>query len=402
MIQLPKAIGQLKNLRVFNASKNQLESIPDTLTCLKKLKAVNFSQNKLTELPKGMGSLPNLVVLILNQNNIHHLPRELANLNDLITLNVSNNPLKTIPAEIATLKTLRKLIAEECPFETEFTYSLVHDPPSLFESCARQMVKQSIPLPASLQHIAEYFKQEKSCSFCYGPYFDACVTRGKFIERTGRQVLALDYKLCCAHWTDEKDRISAMFSTPYYRQNYIPTTEIMVDGLNTPYSPMNNEEQQQQDYFSTIRSSGRQSVPTMSHSPLSNENMLLTTFTPPESLTTHDLTSSRLHLPLRPRSSSTTSASSVLRIHAMHQNISATLRQQQDVLPFATLNGRQSEEANRILHTEEDIEEASSEPIIRRRHSNKKPNSRVIKEGFASLGAKLGRRGGGRDRSETF
>ncbi len=250
--------------------------------------------------------------------------------------------------------------------------------------------------------------------------------RGKFIERTGRQILALDYKLCCAHWSDENDRISAMFSTPYYRQNYIPQeNEISVDGLSTPIT---EEQQQQQDYFSssTIRSSnGRQSsVPISSlSSSCSSESMLLTTFSPPESITPNDMT--RLHLSshrptlassssssqLRPRSSST-SSSSMLRIHAMHQNISATLRQQQQennaihhdntVLPFATLNGRQTEEANRILHypPEEIVEEPEEEEPTTIRRTSKKPNSRVIKDGFASLGAKLGRRG--RDRSETF
>ncbi|CAO3610021.1 unnamed protein product [Mucor hiemalis] len=312
------------------------------------------------------------------------------------------------------------------------------------------MVSQAIPLPVSLQHhhIAEYFKKEQTCSFCYGPFFDSFVTRGKFIERTGRQVIALDYKLCCAHWSDEQDRSLAMFSTPYYRQQLCPAeNEIVVDGLSTPYSPaLGEENSSQQDYFSTIRStsnstlSGRQSVPILanhrsllsspSYSSYSSEDTLLSSFvSTPDSIVDDLPPPSRLNISsqrpslattaslsshLRPRSSST-SSSSMLRIHAMHQNLSAALRQQQQqqdntnhsntLLPFAVLNGRQSEEANRILSpvpSELAAGEGSVEAITAttRSRRNKKPNGRAIKEGFASLGAKLGRRG--RDRSDTL
>lgn len=353
MISLPSAIGQLKNLRIFNASKNQLESIPDTIIGLTKLKAVNLSQNRLSDLPKEIGSLPCLIILILNQNKLTHIPREISNLNDLITLNVSNNPLKSIPAEIATLKSLRKLTAENCDFETEFIYPLTHDPPSLFEICARHISTSKKPLP-SLVHITDYFKKEQTCSFCYGPYFDSFVTRGKFIERTNRQLIALDYKLCCAHWSDENDRISAMFSTPYDRQ---PQPEIVVDGLLTPT-------QEKQDYFGSIRSS--QSCGTLLHEDIP-----------------HESSSS----PLRPRSSSSSSL-----FHNMHQPPLQELANHENfILPFATLNSRQSQQVDHILALEPE------ELPPRRLH--KKPNSRVIKESFAQLGVRLGRKA--RDRSET-
>lgn len=461
MINLPRAIGQLKNLRIFNASKNQLETIPDTITSLKKLKAINLSQNRLTSLPKGLGKLPSLIILILNNNQLTELPREIANLNDLITLNVSNNPLKSIPVEISALKSLRKLIAEDCSFKTEFVHELAHNPHSLFEICARNMVKNKINLPSSLAHphIVEYFKREQTCSFCFGPYFDSYVTRGRFIDRTGRDDIALDYKLCCAHWTDEEDRISAMFSTPYYRQQpSLKDAEIP----SVPTSPVT------EDYFNTMSGGQNPSPSSSAHTLLagySSEDMLLNTLVSPIDDNVHDMPSSSSSLmvpspsypsssssslllppqhqkrqhtfsPLRPRSSSTSSSStsspSILRINAMQhhhqQNASSTLREPPQVpvlrpenLPFASLSGRQSEEADRILarndtNGDESMERSenprttatAATTTINSNSNNKKTNG--IKQGFAQLGARLGRRRGnsnasnnaGRDRSDTF
>ncbi|KAG2195490.1 hypothetical protein INT47_012034 [Mucor saturninus] len=342
MINLPSAIGQLKNLRILNASKNQLESIPDSINSLHKLKAMNLSQNKLTGLPKGIGRLPSLIILILNQNELKQLPREIALLQDLITLNISNNPLKSIPAEIAMLKSLRKLTAENCAFESEFVFPLTHDPPSLFEICARKISTDKIPLPARLGHITDYFKREQTCSFCYGPYFDSFVTRGKFIERTNRQLIALDYKLCAAHWSDENDRISAMFSTPHERQPQVNLQVLEEDGLLTPMEEIDHR----QDYFGSIRSSQ-----TTLHADL-----------PPPTSSSHSL----FHSPLL----------------ASQENL---------ILPFATLNSRQSHQVDQILASE-------PEELSTSRRMHKKPN-RVIKEGFASLSVRLGRRP--RDRSDT-
>lgn len=346
MINLPSAIGQLKNLRILNASKNQLESIPESITSLNKLKAINLSQNKLNQLPKGIGRLPNLIILILNQNELKQIPREIALLQDLITLNLSNNPLKSIPAEIAMLKSLRKLTAENCAFETEFVYPLTHDPPSLFEICARKISMEKIPLPSRVGHITEYFKREQTCSFCYGPYFDSFVSRGKFIERTNRQLIALDYKLCVAHWSDENDRISAMFSTPHERQSPIIHAPVIVeeDGLHTPME--HDLPHSRHDYFGSIRSSQ-----TTLHADIPNT-----------SSSSHSL----FHTPL-------------------------LTSQENLVLPFATLNSRQSHQVDQILSSEPEEFSAS-----RRLH---KKSNRVLKEGFASLSVRLGRKS--RDRSDT-
>jgi hypothetical protein len=221
MVDIPEEIGELRNLEFFNVSKNKLESIPDNITGLIKLRAINLGENRLKALPRTIGALPNLVIIVVNSNHLTSIPREIANLTGLLTLNISQNPLKTIPAEIATLKSLRKLISDDCEFQIgERVHSLKHNPPSLFEQCARIVVKADMQLPRTLpRHIARYFASCQSCSFCHGPYFESHVTRSRFIERTGRQIIALDYKLCSAHWTDEKDRITCMFSSSYQPEN---------------------------------------------------------------------------------------------------------------------------------------------------------------------------------------
>ncbi|KAG0169170.1 hypothetical protein DFQ30_003898, partial [Apophysomyces sp. BC1015] len=212
MTSLPPEVGYLKNLRVLNTSHNQLENIPDTIAFLSKLKMLNLSHNSITCIPPSIGLLPKLQFVILNNNKLTAIPRELAQLRDLARLTVSHNPLKAIPAEIATLKSL-KLIADNCDFMNEFEYDPQHDPPSLFEICARAAVRIELPIPSDLpDHIKEYFGRSEICSFCGGPYFDSYVTRGRFIQRTTRPTIALEYRLCSAHWNDNDDRIMAMFA----------------------------------------------------------------------------------------------------------------------------------------------------------------------------------------------
>ncbi|KAI8394032.1 uncharacterized protein BYT42DRAFT_525453 [Radiomyces spectabilis] len=213
MKSLPPEIGYLKSLRFLNASHNELEEIPDTISFLSKLKVLNLGFNQLQQLPESMGDLPKLVIVILNDNKLTQLPPEMANLHDLISLNVSKNPLKSLPAEIATLQSLRRLAAEDCDFVEQFEYPIHHDPPSLFEQCARIAVRAQLSIPTHMSaHIKEYLAQPKVCSFCRGPFFESFVVRGRFIERVIRQPIALEYRLCKAHWTDNEDRIRALFA----------------------------------------------------------------------------------------------------------------------------------------------------------------------------------------------
>ncbi|KAI8073394.1 uncharacterized protein B0P05DRAFT_572949 [Gilbertella persicaria] len=230
MMSLPREIGYLKNLRVLNISNNAIEDIPNTITFLTKLKALNVSYNKLVQLPSSIGNLPKLVIIIANDNKLTSLPREFAHLTNLISLNVSNNPLKSLPAEIATLSNLRKLLTEDCSFEEEYSYSLKHDPPSLFETCARIAVRSQLSIPHQLsEHIKDYLARADTCSYCKGPFFDSFVSRVRFIERRFRQPMALEYTLCRAHWSTDEDRLLCMFSE---QQHTTQGTTVDMEGLN--------------------------------------------------------------------------------------------------------------------------------------------------------------------------
>lgn len=213
MTSLPRELGYLKNLRMLNVSNNLIDELPDTVSFLTKLKALNVSHNNLVQLPATIGHLPKLVIIIANNNRLTSLPREFAHLVNLISLNVSSNPLKCLPAEIASIKSLRKLLTDDCAFEEEYEYNLRHDPPSLFETCARIAIRSEVDIPSQLaDHIKDYLARANTCSHCNGPFFDSYVTRVRYIERRVRQPLALEYTLCSAHWSNESDRLLAMFS----------------------------------------------------------------------------------------------------------------------------------------------------------------------------------------------
>jgi Leucine-rich repeat (LRR) protein len=213
MTELPRELGYLKNLIVLNISHNKLEELPDTIAFLSKLKALNVSHNNLKKLPPAIGEPSKLVIIIANNNQLESIPRELTKLKRLVSLNISNNPLTIIPAEIASLPHLRKLLTLNCEFKEEYDYPLEHDPPSLVEFCARQVMSSRNNVPQDLvQHIKGYLSKAELCSYCKGYFFESYVTRIRFVERVAHQIIALEYKLCCAHWTDESDRLRLSFS----------------------------------------------------------------------------------------------------------------------------------------------------------------------------------------------
>jgi Leucine-rich repeat (LRR) protein len=399
MINLPRAIGQLKNLRILNASKNQLEFIPDTIIQLTKIKSIDLSDNKLKHLSRWIGNLPSLLVLDLNSNQLAKLPREIANLLDLVTLDISHNPLKSIPAEISTLKSLRKLLAEGCEFEPECTDELKHDPPSLFEICARNVVKSNIPLPVGItKNITDYLKTCQKCTFCHGPFFDSYVGRSRIIERTARQLIVLDYKLCSAHWTDENDRMTAMFSTSYYTTpsiNSSPSDKNIphpdAQENNTNFADSNSSLFHQDDSIISQQFSQESLVSSSAQSPCSEqEDPIHNLLSERPGISTASSSSSSSAFINRPRALSTGTS---MKKYNQHIEASSTHNQEEStsqhhILPFAQLRGRQSEEADRIMG-------------IQRPALTRKTNGFI--QSFEKLGAKLSRKPvNGRDRSGTL
>lgn len=216
---LPDEIEALCHLQYFNISHNHLTSLPDTLCNLSNLVELDVSYNRIDDLTPCL-SRPdnkNLEILHACANRIAYLPAMISNLTCLATLNLSQNPLCVLPAEIARLTHLRRLLLRECPLidpkeQQKLAYPLAHDPPSLMECCARLITKQQLPIHENLPtHLRRYLANPKSCSACRNPYFDSYVSRGQMIEKLDG-LLPLEHRLCSAHWSDESDRVLAMFA----------------------------------------------------------------------------------------------------------------------------------------------------------------------------------------------
>ena len=90
-IELPKEIGNLKNLVQLRMEYCNIETLPKEIANLKKLNLLGLYNNKLTELPKEIGELKELKLLGLSNNNLSRLPKEIANLENLIFLNLGEN-----------------------------------------------------------------------------------------------------------------------------------------------------------------------------------------------------------------------------------------------------------------------------------------------------------------------
>lgn len=224
LTEIPQEIGHLSQLECLLLSHNKITSIPDTICHLSQLIELNVSHNHIQQLTPFVGHLRSLQTLHLEHNEIKELTVCIDTLQNLNTLDLSHNPIKMLPAEITQLPFLRRLRLDGCPFVDSFEQTLAHDPPSLLETCARLVIKnedqilgnkkkkRAKKLDTLTEPIIEYLASSKACSFCHGPYFDSYVSRGRWIEKSEMWV-PLEYRLCSAHWSDEQDRVYAMFSS---------------------------------------------------------------------------------------------------------------------------------------------------------------------------------------------
>jgi len=84
--EVPKEIGQLKNLRRLLADRNKIATLPKEIGDLESLEELVLNRNELTELPKEIGKLKNLHRIDLWSNHIQDLPytmRELPKLKEV-------------------------------------------------------------------------------------------------------------------------------------------------------------------------------------------------------------------------------------------------------------------------------------------------------------------------------
>lgn len=90
--RIPENIFNQTDLIELNVSNNNLTgAIQAEIRQLKNLKVLNASRNQMTGVPAEVGQLQNLEILDLSYNQITGLPQELGNLKKLKTLNLSGN-----------------------------------------------------------------------------------------------------------------------------------------------------------------------------------------------------------------------------------------------------------------------------------------------------------------------
>ncbi|KAL0095495.1 hypothetical protein J3Q64DRAFT_1055069 [Phycomyces blakesleeanus] len=210
---LPDTIGYLVLLEELSLANNKIVEIPDTISYLSRLLELDLSKNQLSHITPSVGYLKKLRILGLSSNQLSRLPEEIGNLRQLTSLDLSHNPICILPAEISQLSFLRRLVLEGCNLQTTLEYKLAHDPPSLKEICARQVVSRKLALKSLADPLANYLASSKVCTSCHEPYFTSYVLRGRFVERSDTMI-PLEYRLCSAHWQNQDDRLLYLFSSP--------------------------------------------------------------------------------------------------------------------------------------------------------------------------------------------
>lgn len=99
--KFPSYVLKMTDLQELNISHNNLTgALPAEIRFLQNLKILNASYNQMTGVPAEIGQLKNLEVLDFSNNQLTGLPYELANLKKLKVLNLSGNNYSTIDLEI--------------------------------------------------------------------------------------------------------------------------------------------------------------------------------------------------------------------------------------------------------------------------------------------------------------
>jgi len=99
--KIPASVFEKTNLEELNISGNYLTgSIPGEIRFLKDLKILNASNNQMTGVPAEIGQLVNLEVLDLSNNLLTGLPYELKNLQNLKVFNISGNKYSELDLSI--------------------------------------------------------------------------------------------------------------------------------------------------------------------------------------------------------------------------------------------------------------------------------------------------------------
>jgi hypothetical protein len=119
-IRLPRAIGQLENLKVLRlygaldgrdigdgARSVKSKVLPDTLADLQSLEELDLGRNGISGVPQQVAGLRGLKKLSLDYNDIHDLPAFVGELKNLQELSLNANGGMRLPASLAGIKGLK-------------------------------------------------------------------------------------------------------------------------------------------------------------------------------------------------------------------------------------------------------------------------------------------------------
>ena len=107
--QIPEEINRLCSLKELSVGSNEISQIPDSFCEVTSLEELCLGGNKIHGLPDRIGNLKNLKILRLGGNKIHILPESFCRLTSLENLNLSSNNLRNFPDFICKFKFLRHL-----------------------------------------------------------------------------------------------------------------------------------------------------------------------------------------------------------------------------------------------------------------------------------------------------
>ena len=129
--EIPQEIGLLTYLHSIYLDDNDITEIPNSIGNLIRLKNLGVSNNPMVTIPPQIGNLTKLEYIEIGVSNIESLPVEIGNLTKLTVFNISRSSLKSIPKELGNLTSLEYLYLSdnnltEVPVELAQLTNLVH------------------------------------------------------------------------------------------------------------------------------------------------------------------------------------------------------------------------------------------------------------------------------------
>lgn len=112
LVDIPKEIFELKNLKILDLSGNDFKILSNDFIKLENLEELFLNDEKNMDLPKTLnllGKLPKLKTLHLENDNLNSLPSEILLIKNLESLYLNHNKFNQIPKKIDGLPHLQYL-----------------------------------------------------------------------------------------------------------------------------------------------------------------------------------------------------------------------------------------------------------------------------------------------------